>query len=141
MLDLGLRTRDLDWVYESEPNNQGTPDYIIHMPSLGEQDTPEDLSPTNKKVMGLLDAGDEDWWEFQIEQDGLLVLQTLIDGSAKLELSNEYGAQPSGPKMISKQVDHVGVIYQEVEEYDTYYLKLGDADAPDTEYEFLLDIF
>ena len=136
-LDIGLSARDLDWVSEHEPNNQGSPNSIIYMPNLGrgEKETPEDTSPFNKKVMGLLEAGDEDWWRFQIEQDGLLVLQTIIDGSAKLELTNEYG-----DKTISKQVDHVGVIYLEVEEYETYYLKLGDADAPDTEYEFLLDI-
>ena len=144
MLDIGLRTRDLDWVYEDEPNNQGSPNSIIYMPSLmrGEKATPEDTSPFNKKVMGLLEAGDEDWWRFQIEQDGLLVLQTIIDGSAKLELTNEYGNVDTftGPKTVSKQVDNFEVIYLEVEEYETYYLKLGDADAPDTPYEFLLDI-
>ena len=93
--------------------------------------------------MGLLEAGDEDWWRIPIDyqDDGLLVLQTTIAGSAKLELTNEYdGVQPSGPKTISKQVDNFGVIYHQVEQYETYYLKLGDADAPDTEYEFLLDI-
>ena len=66
----------------------------------------------------------------------------IIDGSAKLELTNEYGNVDTftGPKTVSKQVDNFGVIYHEVEEYEVYYLKLGDADAPDTEYEFLLDI-
>jgi len=126
-------------VVESEPNGTlETADQIIYFGGKVEND--DDL-PTNKKVMGTLQPGGEDWWRIPIHQDGTLVLQTQIHGSAKLELSGQFGPKLSGPgETISKEVIGTGAMYQEVDKHNTFYLMLGDAGARNTEYEFLLDI-